>query len=126
ADGQHKGGGLKVVGGAQTLSGQNDYTGLTTVGKGAALRLTESGSITNDVVVAGLLGNDGKIGDVVTAQTGGVVTGSGSFWAIDVAKGARVAPGNTVDPAKQIATMTVGGDFRQQSGSIYEAGIGQT
>lgn len=125
-NGKHLGGGLKVVGGAQTLSGENDYTGLTTVGKGAALWLTETGSITSNVVVSGLLGNDGRIGDVVTAQTGGVVTGSGSFWGIDVASGARVAPGNTVDPAKKIATMTVDGDFRQQHGSIYEAGLGRT
>jgi outer membrane autotransporter protein len=123
SDHKHYGGGLSVLGGMQTLSGRNDYSGMTTVGVGAALLLTGTGSITHDVTASGLLGNDGQIGGSAHANDGGVVAGAGSFGAVNIASGGTVAPGSALDPGKAVATLTVNGDFRQQAGSIYQAGL---
>ena len=122
-DDKHYGGGLSVVGGVQTLSGKNDYSGMTTVGSGASLLLAETGSITHDATASGLLGNDGHIGGGAQANKGGVVAGAGSFGAVTVASGGTVAPGSALDPGKASRRSTVNGDFTQQAGSIYQAGL---
>lgn len=88
---KHYGGGLVVAGGVQTLSGKNDYSGMTTVGSGAGLLL--AGSIKHDVTTSGLLGNDGQIGGLAQANKDGVIVGAGSFGAISIADGGKVAPG---------------------------------
>jgi subtilase-type serine protease len=114
---------LAVAGGVQTLSGKNDYSGMTTVGSGAGLLLTDSGSITHDVTTSGLLGNDGQIGGLAQANDGGVVGGTGSFGGVDIADGGTVAPGSVADPGMSVAALTVNGDFTQQAGSTYQAGL---
>jgi len=120
---KHGGGGLLVAGGLQTLSGKNDYSGMTTIGAGAGLLLTETGSITHDVTAAGLFENDGRIDGVAEASKGGVVAGAGSYGAINVTDGGTVAPGSTLDTSKAIAALAVSGDFYQQAGSTYQAGL---
>jgi subtilase-type serine protease len=125
-DKKHYGGGLEIAGGVQTLSGTNDYTGLTTVDQGAGLMLADTGSITHDVTTSGLLGNDGQIGGVVQANKNGVIVGAGSFGAVTVADGGKVAPSSASDPNSQIAKLTVKGNFTQQAGSIYAAGLGRS
>jgi subtilase-type serine protease len=120
---KHLGGSLLIAGGVQTLSGKNDYSGMTTVGSGAGLLLAETGSITHDVTTSGLLGNDGQIGGAAQANDGGVVAGAGSFGAVTVADGGTVAPGSALDPSKAVAALTVNGNFAQQAGSIYQAGL---
>jgi outer membrane autotransporter protein len=124
-DDQNKnmGGGLLVAGGVQTLSGRNDYSGMTTVGSGAGLLLTETGSIAHDVTTSGFLGNDGHIEGIAKTSKGGVVAGAGSFGAVNVAGGGTVAPGSALDPGKAVTALTVKGDFTQQASSIYQAGL---
>jgi outer membrane autotransporter protein len=122
----HGGGGLLVAGGVQTLSGQSDFSGMTTVGSGAGLLLTKTGSIAKDVTTSGFLGNDGRIGGVARATSDGVVAGAGSFGAVSVGGGGVVAPGSALDQSKPVGTLTVTGDFAQQAGSTYQAGLAST
>ncbi|MGH6862520.1 MAG: autotransporter outer membrane beta-barrel domain-containing protein, partial [Phyllobacterium sp.] len=125
-DKKHYGGGLVVAGGVQALSGTNDYTGMTTIDKGAGLLLARTGSITHDVTASGLLGNDGQVGGIALAKDGGVVAGTGSFGAVSVADNGTIAPGSASDPNRQTAELTVKGNFSQQAGSIYAAGLGKS
>jgi subtilase-type serine protease len=119
----HLGGGLVVAGGVQTLSGANDYSGMTTVGSGASLLLTATGSITHDATASGFLGNDGQVGGAAQANKGGVVAGTGSYGAVTIGNDGAVAPGSGLDSSRAAATLTVKGDFKQQAGSIYQAGL---
>ena len=123
ADDKGLGGGLIVAGGTQTLSGKNDYSGRTVINAGAGLLLAESGSLVSDVVVAGRFGNDGRVdaGTLVTA--GGVLGGMGSMTDVTMAGGGVVAPGSALDAGKPVAVLQVSGDFMQQAGSTYRAGL---
>ncbi|MEI5681825.1 autotransporter domain-containing protein [Mesorhizobium sp. CCNWLW179-1] len=123
---KHGGGALLVAGGVQTLSGKNDYAGMTTVSSGAGLLLTDTGAITHDVTASGFLGNDGQIGGIAQADDSGVVAGAGSFNGVVVGDGGMVAPGSALDPNKAVARLTVTGDFTQQAGSIYQAGLAKS
>lgn len=123
---KHWGGGLLVAGGRQELSGNNNYTGMTTVASGAGLLLADTGSITHDVTTAGFLGNDGQIGGGAQAIDGGVVAGAGIYGVVTVGNGGAVAPGSALDANREVAALTVTGDFRQASGSIYQAGLSQS
>lgn len=120
------GGALSIVGGLQTLSGKNDFSGMTTVGPGAALLLASTGSISHDAITFGLLENDGRIDGVAEASKGGVVAGAGSFGAVNVTAGGVVEPGSALDPSRSVDTLTVTGDFAQQAGSLYNAGLGKS
>lgn len=122
----HLGGGLIVAGGVQALSGANNYTGMTTINTGAGLLLTNTASIAKDVTTSGLLGNDGQIGGLALASQGGIVAGSGSFGTVTVTDGGTIAPGSVLDPNAPIAALGVTGNFSQQAGSVYEAGLGKT
>ncbi|WP_374788693.1 autotransporter outer membrane beta-barrel domain-containing protein [Brucella oryzae] len=122
----HGGGGLVIAAGVQTLSGSNDYSGLTTVNQGAGLLLAKAGAITHDVVTSGLLGNDGKIGGTVKTGTGGIIAGYGTFGAVTVTDGGTIAPGSVLDANEQITKLTVTGSFAQQSGSTYEVGLAKS
>lgn len=73
---ENLGGGLVLNGGKLTLSGENDYSGLTEVAAGAELHV--SGSLTGDVSVSGLLVVDGEVSGNVTVKEGGTLTGSGT------------------------------------------------
>ncbi|MHC1551505.1 autotransporter outer membrane beta-barrel domain-containing protein [Phyllobacterium sp. K27] len=123
---KHYGGGVIVAGGVQTLSGKNDYTGMTEVNKGAGLLLTDTGSLSHDVTTSGLFGNDGVIDGTAFTKDSGVVTGAGTFGAIAIANGGAIAPGSTTDSANQIVALTVKGNFTQEAGSIYGAGLGKS
>lgn len=125
-DNKHYGGGVIVAGGVQTLSGKNDYTGMTQVDKGAGLLLADTGSITHDVTTSGLFGNDGVIEGTAFTRDSGVVTGAGTFGAIAIANGGTIAPGSITDSANQIVALTVKGNFTQEAGSIYGAGLGKS
>jgi outer membrane autotransporter protein len=123
---KNKGGKLVVAGGVQTLSGKNDYSGMTTVGSGAGLLLPDTSSITHDVTTSGLVGNDGQIGGVALANSGGVIAGAGSYGAVTIGNDGAVAPGSKLDPVKAVAALTVSGDFAQQAESIYQAGLARS
>lgn len=122
----HGGGGLVIAGGVQTLNGENDYSGLTTVNHGAGLLLAKAGVITHDVVTAGLFANDGKVGGTVKTSTGGIIAGYGTFGAVTVTDGGTIAPGSLLDANEQITTLSVTGSFAQQSGSTYDVGLAKS
>lgn len=122
----HSGGGLSVIGGVQTLSGTANYTGLTMVGPGAGLLITQNGLIVSDVTASGFLGNDGHINGAAQATNGGVVAGSGEYGAITVGNGGTISPGSALNSNKIIAKLTVNGDFVQQANSIYRADLAST
>nr|WP_180882938.1 autotransporter domain-containing protein [Mesorhizobium loti] len=115
------GGQLLIAGGVQTLSGKNDFSGMTTVNAGAGLRLAETGSITHDVTTSGVLGNDGQVGGSALASAGGIVAGAGRYGMVTIAGGGIVAPGSALDSRKTVSVLTVDGNFVQQSGSLYQA-----
>lgn len=122
-DNKPMGGGLLIAGGVQTLSGKNSYAGLTTVNSGAGLLLTDTASIVRDVTTAGFLGNDGQVGGTALANGGGVVAGTGRYGAVTIGGSGIVAPGSALDPARAVSALTVSGNFLQQSGSVYQAGL---
>lgn len=116
---QSMGGKLSVLGGTQTLSGKNIFTGLTTVGPGARLLLTQSGSIAGEMAVHGVFGNDGHVSAPTNVYSGGTLAGSGALGDVTVANGGALAPGSPINAAQKIATLTIDGDLVQQAGSTY-------
>jgi uncharacterized protein YecT (DUF1311 family) len=86
-------GGLVVAGGKLTLSGMNNYSGVTEVASGAELRVT--GLLTGDVSVSGLLVVDGEVSGTVTVKEGGRLTGSGKVASVTVAEGGKADPMKT-------------------------------
>jgi hypothetical protein len=91
--GNSMGGSLVVARGKLTLSGKNDYSGVTKVASGAELRVT--GSLTGDVSVSGLLAVDGEVSGTVTVEKGGRLTGSGKVGSVTVAEGGKADPMET-------------------------------
>lgn len=90
--------------GVLVLGGDSTYTGPTTVLGGM---LAVEGSIVSDVGVSGA----------------GTLAGAGAVGSLIAGKGGAVAPGSVLDPARTLAVLTVSGDFEQQAGSTYQAGI---
>ncbi|WP_353023504.1 lysozyme inhibitor LprI family protein [Mesorhizobium sp. M1403] len=86
-------GGLVVAGGKLTLSGKNNYSGVTEVASGAQLRVT--GSLTGDISVSGLLVVDGEVSGKVTVKERGKLTGSGKAGSVTVAEGGKADPMKT-------------------------------
>ncbi|WP_376702587.1 lysozyme inhibitor LprI family protein [Mesorhizobium sp. ISC25] len=86
-------GGLVVAGGKLTLSGRNNYSGVTEVASGAQLRVT--GSLTGDISVSGLLVVDGEVSGKVTVKEGGRLTGLGKLGSVMVAEGGKADPMKT-------------------------------
>ncbi|MDI6029393.1 autotransporter domain-containing protein [Corticibacterium sp. UT-5YL-CI-8] len=123
AENKHASGKLSVLGGVQTLGGQNSFTGLTTVGSGAGLLLSDTGTLAGEVSVSGLFGNDGDVAGETTVKRGGTAAGTGTFGGLTVAQGGTVAPGTLNDSGEPASVLTVDGDFVQQDGSTYLAGI---
>jgi hypothetical protein len=83
-------------GGSITLSGNSNYTGSTTVEKGA--RLLVNGSIASS---SGL-----------TVQSGGTIGGSGTLPSTTINAGASMAPGNS------IGKLTVNGNYSLDGGTL--------
>ncbi len=98
-------GGLKVSGGTETLSGNNSYTGDTTV--------SEKGGLVLDGSLAGTLTNAGKT-DIEGGHVAGTTTNSGTL----------TATGGTLASAVNSGTMTLGkdnvvtGDVTQNDGQL--------
>ncbi|MDQ0390654.1 autotransporter domain-containing protein [Labrys monachus] len=105
-------GGLTLSGGSEVLNGTNTYTGATTV-TGAALEL--DGSVTSAVTLGsgGILSGTGTIGTAAASPADG---------SLDAQAGSIVRPGG--NGGADIGTLTVNGDFTQESGSTYEAQVG--
>ncbi|MBU6440797.1 MAG: autotransporter-associated beta strand repeat-containing protein [Betaproteobacteria bacterium] len=67
-------GGLSIASGTETLTGNNRYTGLTTIGSGATLALSGSGSF---AVASNLLDNGTLAFENASRSWGAVISGSG-------------------------------------------------
>ena len=89
---------VKTGTGTMTLSGDNGYTGATTVNAGG---LVVNGSILSATTVngGGALGGNGSITNDVTINSGGTL-----------------APGSTATPT---GTLTITGNLAFQSAAIY-------
>ncbi|WP_229728990.1 autotransporter domain-containing protein [Oxalicibacterium flavum] len=85
----------KAGAGTLILSGNNSYTGTTTIDAGT---LAVNGSIASSNVLV---------------NSGGTLGGSGTVGAVSVASGGTLAPGNS------IGTLTVNGNLNFASGSTY-------
>ena len=64
-------------------------------------------------VLGGTLVVNSTLGGLIDVGSGGVLSGSGKIGAMTAKAGSVVAPGNSV------GTLSVGGDFVQQEGSVY-------
>jgi autotransporter-associated beta strand protein len=93
-------GGLTISGGTLTLTGVQGYTGMTTLGNGAALSV-------NGLMAGG-----------VAVQSGGVLHGSGGIAGpVTVAAGATLSPGNSP------GVMTTGSSVTLAPGAVFEVEI---
>ncbi|WP_428029879.1 autotransporter outer membrane beta-barrel domain-containing protein [Ancylobacter sp.] len=96
---------------AGTISGE----GL--IDKSGSGTLTMSGNSSSfagtTTVSAGELKISGWLGGVVTTQSGSTLSGSGTVGGIVAEAGSTIAPGNSP------GTLTVAGNYEQQSGSTY-------
>jgi autotransporter-associated beta strand protein len=103
SDGGAGGALVKVGTGTLTLSGTNTYTGATTVN-------------------AGTLEVDGSIApsSLLSVNTGGTLTGTGTVGNTQINSGAVFAPGAAGTPG---TSMTVAGNLAFQSGSIYQVSV---
>lgn len=109
------GGRLIVSAGAETLTGNNTFTGPTGISAPAALDL--EGSLAGGVVNLGTLADNGTIqGSVVN---GGLLFGHGVIGG-NLAVAGTVAPGT--GPASY-QTLTVDGNYLQAAGSTYMAAL---
>jgi subtilase-type serine protease len=90
--------------GTLVLTGANTYTGPTSV-------------------LGGTLAVDGSIVSEANVSSAGTLAGIGAVGSVTASLGGAVAPGSMLDPTKATAVLTVNGDFVQQAGSTYLAGI---
>jgi outer membrane autotransporter protein len=95
---------IKIGAGKLILNGVNTYTGLTTVADGKLIVGDDSHA---DAMLAG----------AVNVNAGGTLGGIGTVGTTTIARGATVAPGNS------IGTLRVEGDIAFAAGSVYQAEI---
>lgn len=96
-------------------------TGFEALSKGGdgTWSLTGTGSTGGSwTVFLGTLAANGTIGDGVTINGNGTLSGTGSVGT--VTNSGRIAPGNS------IGTLTINGDYTHQSGAIYEVEVDTT
>ncbi len=100
-----------------------------TLGGTGALVKTGTGNVTigNQLgfagitrIQAGRLSLAGTLPSAVTVESGGTLGGNGTVASAIIANGGTIAPGNS------IGTITIAGNFVQQSGSTYAAEIDAT
>ena len=89
-----------------TLAGASTYTGLTTVNNGAQLIL------------------DGTIGGALDVNSGGLLTGSGSM--LGATSHLSIKTGGSVSPGSSVGTLTVEGNYIQETGSTYVVDLSAT
>ena len=90
--------------GILVLNGQNTYQGPTNI-------------------VGGSLEINGSITSTTHVSQSGQLAGSGTVADLTLAQGGKVSPGSTLNPEQAIGTLTVNGNFDQQAGSLYLAGL---
>jgi len=130
-------GGLTISGGTQGLSGQNTYTGATTVNSGAGLTL--SGAIAGALTNGGTTDVNGGIVNGATTNTGTLTGENASFQAISNNGGSVdlsnsqagaitnalnatfTARGGTIASASNAGTMTLG-DGQNVTGNVTNDG----
>ncbi|RWM07497.1 MAG: autotransporter domain-containing protein [Mesorhizobium sp.] len=105
---------------SNSISGAGD---LTKRGEGALILSGENSYSGPTKVLGGILAVDGRIVSKVGVSATGTLTGIGAVGSLTVGAGGTVAPGSVLDPSKGVAVLTVNGDFVQQAGSTYLAGI---
>src|SRR5262249_24418822 len=90
---------VKVGTGTLTLSGNNSYSGGTTVSNGTLLvsNISGTGTGTGAVTVAsgGILGGTGTIGGAVTVQSGGKLSPGASIGILTVTNPVTLSSGST-------------------------------
>jgi len=106
------------------ISGPGD---LTKRGEGALILSGDNSTYTGATkVLGGTLAVDGSIVSHVKVSEAGTLAGVGEIGSLTAAQGGAIAPGSVLDSAKMVSTLTVDGDFAQQSGSTYQAGLAST
>jgi len=88
--------------GVLALTGNNTYTGGTTV-------------------LGGTLGVEGRVEGNVSVSDHGVLAGMGSVGNVTLSQGGVISPGSTLDAAQVVNTLKVTGDFIQGAASSYLA-----
>jgi MYXO-CTERM domain-containing protein len=96
-----------------TLSGNNTYTGATTVEQG---KLVVSGSINSATTVqsGATIDINGTVGGALTVNSGGTVSGSGTITGL-----ATLNSGATINPGNSPGTQSYTGGFVWSAGADY-------
>ncbi|MCD2172300.1 autotransporter outer membrane beta-barrel domain-containing protein [Rhizobium sp. C4] len=105
---------------AYTLSSNiSGAGGIVQMGSGTTILTGDSSNFTGGTTVAagGLKVNGSLSGSVVTVQSGGTLSGTGTVGGVVAQAGAILAPGNSP------GTLAVAGNFHQAAGSIYMAEV---
>ena len=122
------GGFTKTGNGTATLSGNNAYTGASTIGGGTLLVAT-SGSIASSILATvndgGLLKVNGTAG-AITVNSGGSLSGSGTNGLVTLNRGSLLNPGNSPGTLTAASAIILGGSTYNWEISALTATPGTT